>query len=74
MSFYLDSNSDKLSKTIKKAFDAGIPIVTTAGNCKPDDKDKKARGTLCEHENTICVGATDINYNKGWVRPITGEL
>jgi hypothetical protein len=73
MSFYVATDSPKLSKTIDKAFAAGIPIATTAGNNGEDVKDKKAGGTLCLHDKTICVGGTDIGYNKGWVRSIPTE-
>ncbi|KAL6914850.1 hypothetical protein FSST1_012610 [Fusarium sambucinum] len=32
----------------------------------PADDKTKASGTLCESQNTICVGGVDKNYNKGW--------
>ncbi|KAM0493562.1 hypothetical protein ACHAP8_009200 [Fusarium lateritium] len=47
------------------AYDAGIPFAVAGGN-KPADDKTKATGTLCESQNTICVGGVDKNYNKGW--------
>ena len=45
---------------------AGIPLAVAAGNKKPEEK-TRAEGTLCESQNTICIGGVEKNYAKGWV-------
>lgn len=66
MSFVVTSKNSRLNKAIDKAYDAGIPIAVAAGNKKPED-DTKATGTLCESQNTICVGAVEKDYSKSTV-------
>ncbi|KAF5024513.1 hypothetical protein F66182_3453 [Fusarium sp. NRRL 66182] len=65
MSFVLTANSNALNKAIDRAYDAGIPLAVAGGN-KPAEDNTKAFGTLCESQNTICVGGVDKDYNKGW--------
>ncbi|CAF3656802.1 unnamed protein product [Fusarium graminearum] len=65
MSFVATAKSNVLNKAIDRAYDAGIPFAVAGGN-KPADDKTKATGTLCESQNTICVGGVDKDYNKGW--------
>lgn len=66
MSFVTTAKSKVLNRAIDRAFDAGIPLAVAGGN-KAEAEVYAADGTLCESQNTICVGGVEKDYNKGWV-------
>ncbi|KAM7205939.1 Peptidase S8/S53 domain containing protein [Rhypophila sp. PSN 637] len=65
LSLALETKSNALNRAIDRAYDAGIPIAVAAGN-KMESQSTRATGTLCESQNTICVGGVEKNYDKGW--------
>ncbi|KAI5460669.1 peptidase S8/S53 domain-containing protein, partial [Mariannaea sp. PMI_226] len=59
-------NTRTLEMAIESAYNYGIPMAAAAGNDNVDVKKSKYPAPCMYSDYLVCVGASDINYEKAW--------